>query len=164
MRSDPKPGRPELGVCESLRSPPNDDPDFEGGMLAPRRITGALKLMLGRFAGGWKDAGSPLGRLACAELGCWTPGGGAIPGAEDMPGGGPRQGIGEQASRAYRGEIVAYLDPAAVPCLGHATHPDRLGRTEERHKEALDGRLSVLANNNASRGCKGRSARLYQPP
>jgi hypothetical protein len=59
--------------------------------------------------------------------------------------------------RAEHGDgIVAYLDPAAVPCLGHATHPDRLGRMEERHKEALDGRLSVLANNNASRGCKGR--------
>lgn len=46
--------------------------------------------MLGRFGGGWKEAGSPLGRLASeAELACWTPGGGAIPGAEDMPGGEP---------------------------------------------------------------------------
>lgn len=26
----------------------------------PRRITGALKLMFGRFGGGWKEAGSPL--------------------------------------------------------------------------------------------------------
>lgn len=51
--------------------------------------------MLGKFGGGWKEAGSPLGRLACeAELTCWTPGGGAIPGAEDMPGGGPRPGGG----------------------------------------------------------------------
>lgn len=68
---------------------------MEGGAMEPRRITGALKLMLGRFGGGWKEAGRPLGRLACAGLlSCWTPGGGAIPGAEDMPGGGPKPGGG----------------------------------------------------------------------
>lgn len=70
-------------------------PGFGAGVVEPRRITGALKLMLGRFGGAWKEAGSPLGRLACvALLVCWTPGGGANPGAEDMPGGGPRPGGG----------------------------------------------------------------------
>lgn len=51
-----------------MRSLARDEADFAGGMLAPRRITGALKLMLGRFAGGWKEAGRPLGRLACVAL------------------------------------------------------------------------------------------------
>jgi len=87
----PSPGRPEVGVCESLRSRSEAMPDFEGCAVEPSRITGALKLMLGRFGGGWKEAGRPLGRLACEGiLCCWTPGGGAIPGAEDMPGGGPK--------------------------------------------------------------------------
>ena len=50
-------------------------------------------MMLGRFGGGWKEAGRPLGRLACVVTGGWTPGGGANPGAVDMPGGGPEDAI-----------------------------------------------------------------------
>jgi hypothetical protein len=53
-----------------LRSLSREEPGFDCGMLAPRRITGALKLMLGRFGGAWKDAGRPLGRLACGLLDC----------------------------------------------------------------------------------------------
>jgi hypothetical protein len=68
--------------------PPEDRgvEDFEGPV--PNRITGAEKLMFGMFAGPWKLAGRPLGRVICALFACWTPGGGAVPGA-DMPGGGP---------------------------------------------------------------------------
>lgn len=91
--SAPRPGLPppaEGGASLSLRPGPDPDDGFCGRLVEPRRITGALKLIFGRFGGGWKEAGSPLGRLASeAELACWTPGGGAIPGAEDMPGGGP---------------------------------------------------------------------------
>jgi hypothetical protein len=84
-----------MGVSPSFRVPGPDDADdavgFAGNEFAPSRITGALKLMFGRLGGGWKEAGRPPGRLACmAELDCWTPGGGAIPGADDMPGGGPK--------------------------------------------------------------------------
>jgi hypothetical protein len=87
----PRPGRWLEGASESLRPGADGVPGFGAGVVEPRRITGALKLMLGRFGGAWKEAGSPLGRLACvALLVCWTPGGGANPGAEDMPGGGPK--------------------------------------------------------------------------
>lgn len=99
----------------------------------PSRITGALKLMLGRFGGGWKEAGSPLGRLACvAELTCWTPGGGAIPGAEDMPGGGPvdvpsaEHSIEAVAIERVCWQRQTYLDREEGPCLAR-----RLSR--ERH-------------------------------
>lgn len=59
-------------------------------------------MMLGRFGGGWKDEGRPLGRLACAAaLDCWIPGGGAVPGAaEDMPGGGPGERTGQYIKSA----------------------------------------------------------------
>ena len=46
----------------------------------PRRMTGALKLMLGMLAGGWKLEGKPPGRPGCWLLAC-MPGGGAVPGA-----------------------------------------------------------------------------------
>lgn len=62
----------------------------------PSRMTGALKLMLGMFAGGWKFDGRPPGRFGrlpgvCATL---MPGGGATPGAAPVvPGGGPKPGL-----------------------------------------------------------------------
>ena len=43
-------------------------------------MTGALKLMLGIFAGGWKLGGNPPGRDGCCSFDC-IPGGGAVPGA-----------------------------------------------------------------------------------
>jgi hypothetical protein len=129
-------------VCESLRSPVREEPGFAGGMLAPRRITGALKLMLGRFGGGWNEAGRPLGRLACVVLACWTPGGGAIPGAEDMPGGGPEQdeSVGDASARQ---RAVTYLSPGAEPFPGHARRPDMMGKPEALHREALERDMSA---------------------
>jgi len=67
-------------------------------------------LMLGRFGGGWKEAGRPLGRLACVVTGGWTPGGGANPGAVDMPGGGPRPGGGAMPG--------AWVAPGIAPGKG----------------------------------------------
>ena len=52
---------------------------FEGPVV-PRRMTGALKLILGILAGGWKLEGKPPGRPGCWLLVC-IPGGGAVPGA-----------------------------------------------------------------------------------
>jgi hypothetical protein len=51
-------------------------------------MTGAEKLILGMFAGGWKLGGKPPGRLGCGALACCMPGGAAVPGAA-IPGGGP---------------------------------------------------------------------------
>lgn len=50
------------------------------GPVVPRRMTGALKLMLGILAGGWKLEGSPPGRPGCWLFDC-MPGGGPTPGA-----------------------------------------------------------------------------------
>lgn len=68
--SMPSPGRPPC-LGPSPRSLP------PAGPVVPSRITGALKLMLGRL-GGWKDAG---GAFACC-----MPGG--MPGRAGTPGGG----------------------------------------------------------------------------
>lgn len=57
-------------------------------------MTGAEKLMLGMFAGGWKFGGKPAGRPGWAALACCMPGGGAVPGAAAIPGGGPIPGGG----------------------------------------------------------------------
>ena len=50
------------------------------GPVVPRRITGALKLMLGMLAGGWKLEGKLPGRPGC-WLFAFIPGEGAVPGA-----------------------------------------------------------------------------------
>ena len=55
------------------------------GPVVPSLITGALKLMLGIFAGGAKFGGKLPVRLGCA-LACELPGAGPTPGA-DRPGG-----------------------------------------------------------------------------
>lgn len=54
-------------------------------------MTGAEKLMLGMFGGGWKLAGKPPGRPGCWLLFCCMPGGVAVPGAA-IPGGGAEAG------------------------------------------------------------------------
>jgi hypothetical protein len=56
------------------------------GAVVPSRITGALKLMLGMFAGPWKLGGSPAGRGGRDGFAWMVPGamptpGGAMPGA-----------------------------------------------------------------------------------
>lgn len=98
-------------------------------------MTGALKLMLGRFAGAWKLGGRPLCRLACALLDCWTPGGGAIPGAEDMPGGGPEY-IGQRRnSMAQLG--IPNLDQVEEPCQARRWIPGSRHSSGEARKGFL---------------------------
>jgi hypothetical protein len=89
----PNPAR--LPPVSPPRSFPSGAADFEGPDV-PRRITGAEKLILGIFAGGWKLGGNPPGRPGCCAFACCMPGGGAVPGA-DMPGGGP----GHKSAREY---------------------------------------------------------------
>lgn len=109
----------------------------------PSRMTGALKFMFGRLGGGWKDAGRPLGRLAWAMFGCWTPGGGAIPGA-DMPGGGPRERERQalapsQGHRDRRKRRQAYLDQEEEPCLvDRRRRRDTARSREEPHTGVLE--------------------------
>jgi len=50
------------------------------GPVVPRRMTDALKLILGILAGGWKLEGRPPGRPGCWLFDC-MPGGGPTPGA-----------------------------------------------------------------------------------
>lgn len=78
--------------------------------------------MLGMLVGAWKG-GRPLGRLAWGTLACWKPGGGAIPGAEDMPGGGP----GEKMMLAS-GRLVSAMRYAGRWELGDGSWEVRDGR------------------------------------
>ena len=57
--------------------------------MIPKRMTGAEKLMLGMFGGGWKFGGNPPGRLGLTPWDCGTGGALLTPGAAGVPGGGP---------------------------------------------------------------------------
>lgn len=103
----PIPCRPDLGsALLSLR--PESPIGIEGfpGPVVPRRMTGALKLMLlGKLAGGWKFEPP---RPGCWEPDC-MPGAEATPGA-DIPGGGATE---RQLPFAMR-----RVDCATYPFLG----------------------------------------------
>ena len=60
--------------------------DDLAGCDVPNRMTGAEKLILGIFAGGWKFGGNP-DRGSLGASACCMPGGAPVPGAA-MPGGG----------------------------------------------------------------------------
>ena len=75
----PRPGRADLASDSRRGSFPIGMAGLEGPVV-PRRMTGALKLILGMLAGGWKLEGKPPGRPGCWLFAC-MPGGGAVPGA-----------------------------------------------------------------------------------